>query len=89
MMKISTFDSKHFTEENLASYNENLEMCYFCMRAFSEDDRTKEHVRMFQSTNCFHTFHFQCFKDMADHDLCSVNRVKEEFEFKEAHCPTC
>ena len=86
MGKISSYD---FTEEKVVSFAENVELCHFCLRSFSEEDREKESVRMFQSTNCFHTYHIQCFKVMADHDLCSVNRAKEDFEFKEALCAAC
>ena len=89
MKKMSSYDPQNYTEDKVVLFNENVEMCHFCGRTFSDEDREKESVRMFQSTNCFHTYHIQCFKVMADHDLCTVNRSKEEFEFKEALCAAC
>jgi len=87
--KFSSYDPRNFSEERVSQFVDNVDLCMYCMRAFTEEDRMQESVKMFQSTNCFHSFHSQCFFDMADKELCTENRDAEEFEFKEAKCGEC
>lgn len=44
---------------------------------------------MFQSTECFHFYHIQCFVDYAKKIMTSVNQASPVFAFEEPKCAKC
>ena len=59
------------------------ELCKFCNRPITEEEKLANDVSMFQSTECFHMFHITCFRTFCDNNMTQVNHKASQFEFIE------
>ena len=47
LRKFSSYDPRNFSNERVSQFIDNVDLCMYCMRAFTEEDRMKESVKMF------------------------------------------
>lgn len=79
--------------EEINSEPENITVCPYCNKSFTQYEEKAKMVKMFYSTECYHSFHVPCFKNYVKSRLVTLkvnkNLLDEKVSFEDVCCMRC